>query len=178
MAIIKKGITYNGTPVTTLTYDGTQVKEVWYGTDKLVYFYGEGTPGLRYIEEGSALEVIGYGELMSKFVKIPEKTYEWLDGNVVYAVKGIGRAASSSNTELQTIDIQSCSYIYPNAFKGCDNLTSVHFPLKSGSTYYTWSVLNPDTGLSLVIDPNSSGFDGAKLLTDTYAGWKWTRNNY
>lgn len=177
MAIIKKGITYDGTPVNTLTYGGTQVKEVWYGTDKLVYFYGRGTQGLSYTKTGSSLQVSGYGGLTSKFIIIPEKTYEFLDKNVVYAVEGIGEGAFLNNTVLKTIDIKSCSYIYPNAFKGCTNLTSALFPLKSGSTYYTWSVLNPETGLSYVIDPNSSGFDGAKLLTDTYVGWQWTRNN-
>lgn len=177
MAIIKQGITYNGTPVSKLTYDGTQVKEVWYGTDKLVYFYGEGTQGLRYTKQGSALKVSGYGGLTSSAIIIPGKTYEFLDENVVYAVEGIGEGAFLNNTVLKIIDIESCSYIYPNAFKGCTNLTSARFPLKSGSTYYTWSVLNPDTGLSYVIDPNSSGFDGAKLLTDTYVGWQWTRNN-
>ena len=150
---------------------------MWYGTDKLVYFYGEGTQGLSYTKTGSSLQVSGIGTSTGTKIVIPVKTYEFLDQNTIYNVTSIGRGAFLNNTVLKTIDISSCSHIYPNAFKGCINLASVRFPLKSGHTYYEWSVLNPDTGLALMIDPNSSGFDGAKLLTDTYVGWEWRRGS-
>ena len=93
MAIIKQGITYNGTPVNKLTYDGTQVKEVWYGTDKLVYFYGEGTQGLSYTKTGSSLQVSGIGTSTGTKIVIPVKTYEFLDQNTIYNVTSIGRGA-------------------------------------------------------------------------------------
>lgn len=172
MAIIKKGITYDGTPVNTLTYGGTQVKEVWYGTDKLVYFYGKGTPGLSYTKVGNLLEVTGKGSSEDSSIVIPTETYEYLDGNTIYSVRVIGENAFLNNTKLKTMNLGNCSYIYPNAFKECSSLVLVAFPKKSDGTYYTWLVTKD---VSYTIDPGASGFNGVKLLTDTYVDWTWVR---
>lgn len=48
MSVIKRGITYQGRAVENLDIDGKEVKEVWYGDDKLVYYKGDGSQGLTY----------------------------------------------------------------------------------------------------------------------------------
>ena len=48
MSVIKRGITYQGIVVENLEIDGKEVKEVWYGDDKLVYYKGDGSQGLTY----------------------------------------------------------------------------------------------------------------------------------
>lgn len=130
MAIIKKGITYDGTPVNTLTYGGTQVKEVWYGTDKLVYFYGEGTQGLSYTKTGSLLQVSGIGTSTETNIVIPVKTYEYLDQNTIYNVTSIGANAFEKNKNIKSVDIEGYNKIEvgADAFNGCFNLEQ--FPIE------------------------------------------------
>ena len=48
MSVIKRGIIYQGRAVENLEIDGKEVKEVWYGDDKLVYYKGDGSQGLTY----------------------------------------------------------------------------------------------------------------------------------
>lgn len=114
MAIIKKGIKYNESPVSEIFYDKQnsgnyqRVKEVRYGDDKLVYFWGEGTQGLTYTLEGDNL-IVGNNQSKSfTQVEIPEKTYEGPgDGNAVRSVVEISDSAFRNCSGLESVIIRN-----------------------------------------------------------------------
>lgn len=147
MAIIKQNISYGKNKPQRAFYGKEPLTAMYYKPDaetdpQLVYFYGEGTPGLRYDKnEGGKLMAYGFtGDPDNPYlmdfskcggeVDIPATTYEFgaEPQNTIYKVTEVGQYAFRNNSTIQTAKVEANVVIVgDNAFHGCSTLTRITF---------------------------------------------------
>ena len=147
MAVIKQNISYGENKPERAFYGQEPLMAMYYKPDaetdpQLVYFYSEGTPGLRYDKnEGGKLMAYGFTgdpnspKLMdfSKYggeVDIPALTYEFgaEPQNTIYKVTEVGQYAFRGNSTIKTAKVKANVVVVgDNAFNSCSALTQITF---------------------------------------------------
>lgn len=137
MAVIKQNISYGKNKPQRAFYDQKSLTAMYYKPDaetdpQLVYFYSEGTPGLRYtkgdsedfltIGDNKGFDFSGQGGALVT----PAITYEYGDTNTIYKVTKMADHAFQGNTTLTSAAVNgNVTNIGDNAFNSCSNLRTI-----------------------------------------------------
>lgn len=137
MAVIKQNISYGENKPERAFYGKEPLTAMYYKPDaetdpQLVYFYSEGTPGLRYTK-GDSEDFLTIGDNkgfdfseQGGALVTPAITYEYGDTNTIYKVTKMADHAFQGNTTLTSAVVDgNVTNIGDNAFNSCSHLKTI-----------------------------------------------------